>query len=99
MTDSVRDMDKEIATAGRVMADLLASTLMPSSGSWTSARATYIWEHNALCWLHRNRDLIPSMNDWTAHLLREGYPFTPFIDVHGSARPAGFLWNSTMEPR
>ncbi|USN13853.1 hypothetical protein KABACHOK_00160 [Brevundimonas phage vB_BpoS-Kabachok] len=91
--------DHEFAIAGYVMADMLASSLYPRSGTWDGVRAPYIWEHNALCWLHRNRARIPRMSDWTAHVLNNGYPFRPFVDSLGVPRPAGYLWNETMAAR
>jgi hypothetical protein len=63
-----------ILRAADCLADLLASTLMPPDGTWASARAPYIWEHNALCWLHEMQGRRGPINGWTAMLLEEGYP-------------------------
>ncbi|USN14549.1 hypothetical protein DOMOVOI_00740 [Brevundimonas phage vB_BpoS-Domovoi] len=93
------DDAREFAIAGYVMADMLASSLYPRTETWDGARAPYIWEHNALCWLHRNRDRIPRMNDWTATILSDGYPFRPYVDTRGVPRPAGDLWDKTMTHR
>jgi hypothetical protein len=64
----------EIQRAASCMASMLASSLMPTDGTWASARHPYIWEHNALCWLEANRAVCGPINAWTAMLLDEGYP-------------------------
>lgn len=93
------DDEEEISKAGYLLAEFLCSTLFPKSDTWEGARHTYIWEHNALCWLHRNRGRVKWRNAWTAMLLEEGYPPKPFLDARGGARPAGFYWNASMAPR
>lgn len=100
MTIDREDMlEPEIAKAGYLLADLLCSSLMPSNGSWFYARPTYIWEHNALCWLARNRDRIPTMNAWTAMLLSDGYPAKAFLTGDDQPCDAGHWWNASMSPK
>lgn len=67
-----------------IIADLLASTLMPRDG-WDSARAPYIWEHNGLCYLEqRKKDGDrPPINAWSARLAEEGYPPEKAGSLHG----------------
>lgn len=97
--EKIEMADKEISEAGAVIADLLASTLMPQGGTWDGARQPYIWEHNALCWLRRNRSKIALMNMWTAHLLESGYPAKMFRNSRGEWSPAGAYWNYESQPR
>ena len=91
--------DAEIKEAGALLADLLTSTLSPRGGSWDGARQTYIWEHNALCWLTRNRERLGPICAWTAMLLDKGYPAKPFTASDGRREKAGAWWNSSMEPK
>lgn len=99
LADAALEANREMSEAGFLLAELLCSTLFPASGSWDGARPTYIWEHNALCWLARNRDRIELMNAWTAMLLRDGYPSKPFLGARGDRFPAGYFWNASMEPK
>lgn len=93
--------DAEFAEAGYLLGDLLAQSLFPSGSTWTDCRAPYIWEHNALCWLVRNRDRVPTLNLWLATVLDEGYPFKPFTHFArpGETLPAGAWWNKDMTPK
>jgi hypothetical protein len=58
-----------------IIADLLASTLMPREG-WGTARAPYCWERDGLDYLHRLKaeGSRPPINAWTAMLVDQGYP-------------------------
>jgi hypothetical protein len=91
--------DDEIAEAGALLGELLTSSLCPKSGSWNNARPTYIWEHNALCWLARNRARVGPMCAWASMLVEKGYPAKPFISGDGQPLPAGAWWNASMEPK
>lgn len=59
-----------------IIADLLATTLMPQRGGWDTARHPYIWEREGLDYLHRLKEegTRPPINGWTAMLVDEGYP-------------------------
>lgn len=59
-----------------IIADLLASTLMPRGGTWASARQPYVWEHDGLCYLEARKRAgdRPPISAWTAMLVDEGYP-------------------------
>lgn len=92
-------LKREIAAAGYEMADLLSSTIMRDlREGWDGCRGLYIWEHNALCWLVRNRARIPVMNAWIAMIIADGYPTKDFTTSYGTPKPAGWYWNSGMEP-
>jgi len=69
-------MDDNLAIhrAASSLADMLSTALMPRDGTWANARAPYVWEHNALCWLEAMGERRGPINAWTAMLLREGYP-------------------------
>ncbi|MEA3036840.1 MAG: hypothetical protein QOH04_2617 [Sphingomonadales bacterium] len=75
-----------------IIADLLASTLMPRDGTWASARQPYAWELDGLRYLEL-RKLAgdrPPINDWTAMLVDEGYPAAKAGARQGSFwRPEG----------
>jgi len=79
-----------------IIADLLASTLMPREG-WDSARAPYCWELDGLDYLlarERAGDC-PPINGWTAMLLNEGYPAANHGDKTGVPNPLqGKYWKS-----
>lgn len=93
-------LKREIAAAGYEIADLLSSALLRGLGdTWDGCRDLYVWEFNALCWLARNRERIPVMNAWTAMILSDGYPTKDFTTSFGTPKPAGWYWNSGMEPR
>ncbi len=98
MQREIDDLKHEISRAGYELSHLLTSTLMPATGSWDGARSLYTWEHNALCWLWRNRQHIDRMCSWTSKILYEGYPFKQYKNAAGVDRQAGFLWNNTMAP-
>jgi len=93
------DDNAEIAEAGALLGELLTSTLCPKSGTWDNARPTYIWEHNALCWLARNRERVDPMCAWASMLVEKGYPPKPFISGDQQSLPAGAWWNPSMEPK
>lgn len=93
------DLKHEIARAGYEIGDLLVSLLVMPYSNWEGVRAPYCWEHNALCWLWRNRSYIDVWpgNSW--NLVYRGYPYTQWKDHNGVDRSAGYLWNNTMEPQ
>lgn len=84
---------QEISTVGLMLSDFVALAL---SGE---PRRPSTWEHNALCWLHKHRAQIKTMNLWTHEALLIGYPILP-INPGGFDYPipAGYFWSPTMKP-